>query len=612
LDINRKIGNRYSLSQTYLNLGGLYVEIEDFEQALQSYSKALEIGESLRIPEIIWEANYGIGLINQKSGENSFAKDRYKKAIQTFDKIREKIITGEQKSHFYKDKISVHKDLINLLFQDYQENKDKRILEVAFYYAEHAKARTLLDILFESKIKINKGVNPKIIDKQTQIFRNISKIRTDLLKDDISENQRHQLNSDLNIEEENLDKLQHKLKTENPAYANLNYPKPSRLTEIQNSIVGEGDLLLEYLLAEPNSFLWVISKDNASFFILPGEKEIGKNVNEYLSIISKPPSDNQISNESGEKLFQNLLSPITTTLQQHQNLVIIPDGILYYLPFESLIIESENNLPVYLVENYNTRYAPSASVLMWIKQENQKSNSNQEIELVAFGDPVFDARIETNEAINDENILTYNVAERSIYENTGFNFRRLPYTGVEVKEIASLFNSDKISINLRENASEEKFKAMNPIDSRIIHFASHGLLNEKHPNRSCIVLTLDDNPVEDGFLQMNEIFNLEINSELAVLSACQTGGGKLVHGEGVIGLTRAFLYAGVSSVVVSLWTVNDRSTTQIMSNFYKYLQQDISIDEALRKARNDLLKGEIASLRHPYYWAPFIFIGNSY
>lgn len=612
LDINQKIGNRYSLGQTHINLAGFYVEIGDLEKAIQSYTKGLKIGEALRIPEMIWKANYGIGLINQKSGEYSIAKDHYKKAIQTFEKIRGNILTGEQKSYFFESKIRVYKNLIDLLFRDYKNNKDIRILEESFYYAEHAKARTLLDILFESNIKVNKDVNPKLIDKQSQIFRNISRIRTDLLKNDIGQNQQQKLYNALNTEEENLGKLQLQLKMENPAYANLNYPEPSRLSEIQKSLIGENDLLLEYSLSEPNSFLWAISKDNASFFKLPGEKDIGDNVNKYLSIISKPPTANQTSYSSGKQLYKLLLDPAQSILKQNQNLMIVPDGILHYLPFESLIVELEKNLPVYLVEKYNIRYAPSASVMKVIKQDNQNTKLNQEMELVAFGDPVFNAGNRTNEIIEDKNLYSHNNTEIGLYENSGFNFRRLPYTGLEVKNITSLFKREKVSLNLRENASEENFKAMNPINSRIIHFATHGLLDEKHPKRSCIVLTLDDNPAEDGFLQMNEIFNLNINAELVVLSACQTGRGKLLQGEGVIGLTQAFLYAGVRSVIVSLWTVNDRSTSEIMSKFYKYLKQDVSFDEALRKAKNDLLKGKIASLHHPYYWAPFIFIGNSY
>ena len=611
LEINQKINNRYGLGQTYINLAGFYVETGDLEKGLQSYTKGLKISETLRIPEMIWKANYGIGIINQKSGDNSTAKDYYKSAIQTFEKIRDNIITGEQKSYFFKNKIEVNKDLIYLLFQDYQKNKDKKILDESFYYAEHAKARALLDILFESKIRINKGINPKLIDQQNQILRNISSIRIGLLKNDISENLQQKLFNNLKSEKENLDKLQVQLQKENPAYASLNYPEPSSLDEIQNSIIGKKDLLLEYLLAEPISFLWVISKDSASFFKLPGEKYIQKYVSNYLSIISKPPTASQTSYSSGEKLFELLIKPVQSYLKQNQNLMIIPDGILNYLPFESLIMESKKNLPVYMVEKYNIRYAPSASVMKIIKQKNKTPKLNQSMDLVAFGDPIFNTGAKNKGTIKNENLYTHNNAEVGVYKNTGFNFQRLPNTGSEIKSIASFFNKEKVSINLREKASEDNFKSMNPINSRIIHFATHGLLDEEHPQRSCIVLNIDDNHDEDGFLQMNEIFNLDINANLVVLSACQTGRGKLLQGEGVIGLTRAFLYAGAHSVVVSLWTVNDRSTTEIMSKFYKYLQQNISFDEALRKAKNDLLKGKIASLHHPYYWAPFIFIGNS-
>jgi CHAT domain-containing protein len=165
-------------------------------------------------------------------------------------------------------------------------------------------------------------------------------------------------------------------------------------------------------------------------------------------------------------------------------------------------------------------------------------------------------------------------------------------------------------VYLGEQAKEENVKKEDMDKFKYIHFATHSLIERKFTKRSGIVLSLDDDPQEDGILQMDEILNLKMDADLVVLSACQTGLGMLRSGEGIIGLTRAFMYAGTPSIVVSLWNINDRSTAVFMKNFYKYLMQGNDKSKALQLAKLDMLQSERPLYRHPFFWAPFVLIGD--
>ncbi|MFQ6094268.1 MAG: CHAT domain-containing protein, partial [bacterium] len=308
----------------------------------------------------------------------------------------------------------------------------------------------------------------------------------------------------------------------------------------------------------------------------------------------------------GQNLCDMLIGPAREYLKPGVELIIIPDGILHYLPFGALVTQKaidQKQEARYLIEDYTISYAPSASVLDILIERPARSVQIRRRELLAFGDPLFG---ETTEEAD----LTLETTERGLYQEQGCQFSRLPYTKLEVTRIASLFPEESTSIYLGAAAAEERVKGEDLTRYRRVHFATHGLIDEAIPGRSCVVLALDDDPAEDGFLQMREIFNLKFDADLVVLSACQTGRGKLVRGEGLIGLSRAFLYAGANSMLLSLWSVNDRSTAELMESFYRSLQKGKEKSEALRTAKLDLLEGEIQALRHPYYWAPFILLGR--
>jgi CHAT domain-containing protein len=194
-----------------------------------------------------------------------------------------------------------------------------------------------------------------------------------------------------------------------------------------------------------------------------------------------------------------------------------------------------------------------------------------------------------------------------LYLNQGFKFFPIPYTRDEIRAISKYFPKDKKDIFLGQNAREENIKKPPRNDYQVVHFACHGFLDENQPFRSALVLSQDQEKEEDGFLQVRELYNLRLKANLVVLSACHSGRGKLEKGEGILGLTRMFFYSGSKSVLSTLWSVNDQSTSRFMKIYYRYLAKGQKIGEALRLTKLDMIQSKFS---HPYYWAGFILNGD--
>lgn len=260
----------------------------------------------------------------------------------------------------------------------------------------------------------------------------------------------------------------------------------------------------------------------------------------------------------------------------------------------------------YLIDRFDISYAPSATALAAIKERSAAAPRTSK-GIIAFGDPIY---VNEKSAGADSAVAA---SQRPLAAATerGFDFKQLPYTRTEVNGIASLFSADERRTFLGADAQEETVKTEDLSRYRYVHFAAHGMIDEQVPARSGIVLSAPGDSKEDSILRMSEVMRLKLNAELVTLSACRTGLGKLLKGEGMIGLTRAFMYAGADSVLVSLWSVNDLATAELMKSFYQHLKQGAKKNEALRRAKLSLIRGPRLTWRHPYYWAPFTLIGQN-
>ena len=304
--------------------------------------------------------------------------------------------------------------------------------------------------------------------------------------------------------------------------------------------------------------------------------------------------------QNSHYLFQQILGPILAKVGTINELVIIPDAELNYLPFEALIstLPSSSNPAFdqleYILNQYTINYEYSAT-LWW--QYRQKQNNS--IQLFAGFAPEYEGTQLL--AVRSSNAL--GLSGRSVA------FQPLKYNQTEVEELAGALNGKRV---LGNAATESAFKAQ-ASNYGILHLAMHAYVNDKNPNYSHLVFAEEKDSTEDRFLYAYELYNMQLKANLAVLSACETGGGKLQLGEGVMSLSRAFKYAGVPNIVMSFWKADDFYTKNLMTEFYQFLKSGTPKNKALQEAK----KAQIAAAKdnkeaaHPYYWANFVLVGDA-
>ncbi|HNT02074.1 MAG TPA: CHAT domain-containing protein, partial [Candidatus Saccharicenans sp.] len=394
--------------------------------------------------------------------------------------------------------------------------------------------------------------------------------------------------------EARLDNIKRQIRSENPAYANLTFPEIITYEQASKEFIKGKTAIFTFVIGDDSAYAFALTNRGLKVYPVPTRRELRSKVTNHRRAIS------DIDNKdfpTGQELYELLLKP--GLVDGIKNLIIIPDDILNLLPFETLLTADQNS--DWLIKKYTVYYAPSLSSLRELAhRQNRKNRPKPQHNLLAVGDPYYGDLEEKYPELSTKAIF------QDFYTLTDLKFYRLRYSHEEVKRISSLI--PRSTVLEREKASEDLVKSANLVDYKIIHFAAHGLIDDQKPARSAIILTLDNDPAEDGFLQMREVFNLKLNADLAVLSSCQTGLGQFIKGEGMEGISRAFFYAGSSSVVMSLWTINDQVSAQFMERFYYHLKGNENLAEALRQVKLEMIESEIVS--HPYYWAGFILSGD--
>jgi CHAT domain-containing protein len=350
--------------------------------------------------------------------------------------------------------------------------------------------------------------------------------------------------------------------------------------------------LLAYALGDTVSLLWAIDRKGCDLHEIPNRAALREDIQKFRDAIARPGLGDEALREAAHHLHEALVAPAADRIAGSKELIIIPDGFLFELPFEALIAKSaESSTPWgdldYLARSYAVTYSPSASI--YLNLRDSKKHKKYDTELLAMGDPDYTLFQDAPGASNE--------------------LEPLPHTRIEVQNIsASLKDKQKI-VHLGIDANEAAFK--NDVQSgsvRVIHLATHGLVDPVEPAASNIALCPDPEGVEDGYLHTLEILSLNTDAGIVVLSACESAGGKIGRGEGVVGLSRAFLASGTPGVVASLWPVSDESTAILMQEFYeRMLRKKRPASRALNEARLALM--DDSRYAHPFYWSPFVVIG---
>lgn len=581
------------------------------DAALASESKALNmVHASGGDRDAEWQMESHIGHVLRAMGRNEEALGHYQASIAGIEDLRSVALNTEEgragvlaKSH------DTYTETANLLV-DLHRDAD------AFAVAERGRGRAFLDMLVLSRGGLPDDLTPEQEKREQALVRKVSAAQKALWQEGLTAKEEQQHKSELSSAEDDLDAFRTELRHSNSRYASIRYPEPVDVGRIQKELLDEKTVLAEFLLGEKRSLVWIVSRNSATVVSLPPRAKIETEIAEYRRLLSEKTSALTLDSSlekiqlQGTALYKALLAPAGNSIPSGSTLIIVPDGPLNYLPFETLIAGSKRDKegavrPTYALEQYSIAYAPSASALLTVRAMNSTANGWDKT-LLAFGDPVVGPQVQAESA-------PAAVAVRAAYDKyaeRGLPMTRLPFTREEVLSIAHLFPSPQDQLYLGASATEEAVQHEDLTRYRYIHFATHGFFDETAPYRSGILFSRNPASHEIGVLQAGDIMRLRLNADLVTLSACSTGLGQLVSGEGLLGLTRAFFYAGARNLTVSLWNVNDSATSTLMRDFYLQLNRGTSKSEALRRAKLELLNGADRTWRAPFYWGAFVLVGD--
>ena len=617
--IFEKAKDWYYLAEAYRQQGEL-------DQALSYFQAVTEIGGVLRTPEIHF-VYAGQARTYADMGDAEKAVRYYKKGLVMLESVQGQQGTEEIKIGVLAGALYAYRGLVTLLLDLHAKTGETRYLHEAFQYNERLRARAFLDMLGKSRVTRLGGELGPLAAKEAEIRHQIARIHRQLRAPKLDKAEETRLLDRLEGLRNRWRAQQQQAAQQSQRYAQVVLPRPVTVEEVQ-SILHPDAVLLEYSVASQGSTLWAITKHQVKAYSLPGSQKLPV-LYQYLKTVREPlMGSDEVSGHLalGRELYRALLRPAERQIRGKKHLIIVPDGPLYYLPFEALIMpESRDNSNKsetladarYLVKEFRVTYAPSASVWLTQRKKRDTQVATARFPLVAFGDPVY----READSVVGSNVQTRRIAHEVL---RGDPLSRLEFSAQEVRRIARIWDIplDSAHINLRDRATVERVRELDLSQYRIVHFATHGVLGDeiRLTTQPALVLSqIGDKDEHGGLLQFADILDLKLNADLVVLSACNTRLGRLREGEGIVGLTRAFLYAGASSVVVSLWKVEDQSTSILMERFYQRIKQGEGKAEALRQAKLDVLRSTIElkalgmpqALASPFYWAPFILVGEA-
>jgi CHAT domain-containing protein len=596
--ILRQAQNRGPLANVLMTWAEVDLERGEADSALQKLDEAVQLTRAIAGRHDESRALYLRARALQKTRKSDDAIESVTEAIGLVETAREAIARTELRTSYFAT-VRRYYDLQIELLQQRGRTAD------AFDASERARARTLLESLSESALKIRKGVDPDLLKRERVLKAELN--AKDLYRAQIvlKEGERSAravaLGSRIDRLLEEWNDLQTKIRTSSPAYAALKMPEPIRARDVQSRLLDDSTALIAYSLGADRSFAWIIDRHHVTVHRLAAAAEIDKIARRYHELLSREidtmsaadrsATDRAIA-ETGQKLASAVWNPIRSGVAG-KRLLIVADGALQYVPFGAL--PSASGQP--LIVQHEIVYLPSASVLEAIRRNPRRMAKR--VDVAVFADPVFtpdDPRVSG---------IPNPARAETRSEARGGPYTRLRFSRQEADAIAKAGGSQTFQAldftAAKKTISERDLKKFD-----IIHFATHGYLDTAHPDLSGLVLSLVDSngEVVDGFLHLHEIYNLDLNASLVVLSACRTALGKEVYGEGLIGLTRGFMYAGASRVVSSVWNVDDRASALLMSRFYAaMLSKGMTPAAALRQAQISLLQQP--RWASPHYWAAF-------
>ncbi len=633
LSLMPAVGSVYYTATTLNHIGALYYDLGERQKALDYFSQALILRRT--IGDLKGEAATlsHIARLERDRGNLIEARNRIEAALAAVESLRANIASQQLRVSFFASVRQYHEFNIDLLMRLHKQRPSEGFDALALQASEKSRARSLLELLTEARAELRQGVDPALLERERSLRQMISD-KADgqmrLLSGKHTEERATAAAKEIDALTTDYEQVEAQIRQTSPRYAALIEPVPLTLKEIQSDVLDEETLLLEYALGEEKSFLWAVTPTSISSFELPKRAEIesaARRVYEAVTarhrIAPKETPEQRRRRleradaeypEASASLSRMLIGPVTQQLVT-KRLLIVGEGMLQYVPFSALpSLGTEGSRP--LVMDHEIVSLPSSSVLEILRRESAGRKPAGKT-LAVLADPVFskdDPRVpssgKSRAAAVEETSPTAD-AKRSAGESGLADLARLRFSRLEANEVTRLV-ADKMKLEALDFAANRALATSADLGQyRIVHFATHGLINNRRPELSGVVLSLVDGQgrPQNGFLRLYDIYNLKLRADLVVLSACQTALGKEYKGEGLVGLTRGFMYAGAPRVVASLWRIDDRATSELMKRFYQeMLGQGLRPAAALRAAQVSMWKDRRSQA--PHYWAAFTFQGE--
>lgn len=632
--LRREIGDRRGEATTLNNLGKAYHVLREHARALDYYHQALALRQAVNDRSGEAVTRYNLARLQRDLNQFAAAHAQIEAALSLVELLRTKVASQGLRTSYLASVQQYYELGIDLLMRLHQQQPTAGFAAAALQISERARARTLLELLTEARADIRQGVAPALLERERMLQQALdtkAAAQMRLLGGQHTAEQAAASAKEIAALTTEFEQVQAQIRHTSPHYAALTQPIPLSLKEIQTTLLDENTLLLEYTLGEEKSYLWAVTPTALHSYELPKRAEIetaARRVYEALTARNQAapretPEQKRRRIELADAeypqvaaaLSQMLLAPVAAQLAA-KRLLIVSDGVLQYVPFAALPVPKDENermqdekrirrAPVHpssfrlnpLIVAHEIISLPSASVLASLRQEAASRRPAAKT-LAVLADPVFQG--------NDPRLNTPNGMRAG---ETAFT--RLRFSRTEADQLASLSPVGQTLKALDFAANRETATSTMLGDYRFVHFATHALINHQHPELSGIVLSQVDERGQprDGLLRLHEIYNLRLAAELVVLSACETALGKEVKGEGLISLTRGFMYAGAPRVAASLWRTDDRAAAELMKRFYqRMLGEKLSAAAALRAAQVSLWREQRWQV--PYFWAAFTLQGE--
>jgi len=654
----KRVPESPDLAQGLGDLGDVLLAKGELPEALECHQQALAIREKLLPGSAAHAASLAaLAGIMRRRNQPDAAAQYYQQALDALEHQATRLGSGDElRAGFRAKRASYYKDYIDLLVGQKQ-------FELAFQVLERSRARTLLETLAVAHAEIRKDADPALLQQQRGLQQSLAaknQRRIQLLGRKSPDAELALLHKEIQNLHSQYQEVEQRIRATSPSYAALMQPQPISAKETQEQLLDEDTVLLEYSLGEERSYVWVLTRESLATYGLPKRSNIEEAAREIYRLLTtrseihtqESAAQKQARLERAQRAYRNkaatlsrmVLEPVARQIENKKRLLIVSDGALQYIPFAVLPIPEttagKENQAVPLLAKHEIVNLPSASVLAVLRQQAARRQPAPKA-VAVLADPVFapsDPRVKHNaqpgsslasashaneEKDKDKDAvladfpdvsagrLTRSADDVGLSRSGTLQLPRLPFSRREADAILAVTPDGLGTKAVDFDANRETATSPELAQYRIVHFATHGLLDSQHPELSGLVLSLVDSRGhgKDGFLQLEDIYNLNLPADLVVLSACETGLGKEINGEGLIGLTRGFMYAGATRVVSSLWRVDDFATAKLMKAFYASMEQDGRRPaQALREAQLSLLEDRRWSA--PYYWAGFTIQGE--